>query len=223
MDSRVSEIIASVTHTSGKVSVRMEAHRPSSSLSVRGVRHGSCRQFGVSGLRCIRSTWFCTLGSWPVVWDVDLEQVVEVDDFLRFLVNGSESERVPSFLAEIMEDGVDFVPIDSWVFEWKDTLRDEVLARLGPCRKIEIVLAFPRGQQGMFPVVVVVKQSTDVFLSSWSNNVQDILLGVTEIILLDVAPEVELFMVGLRVASLLRLHGCGGVEDIKAMIPTGFV
>ena len=155
MDSRGSGIIASVTHTSGKVSVRMEAHRPSSSLSVRGVRHGSCRQFGVSGLRCLRSTWFGTLGFWPAVWNVDLEQVVEVDDFLGFLANGAESERVPCFFAEIMEDGGDFVPIDSWVFEWKDTLRNEVLARLGPRLKIEFVVAYPFGQQGMFPVVVV--------------------------------------------------------------------
>ena len=96
--------------------------------------------------------------------------MVEVDNFLGFLADGLESERVPSFFVEVMEDGVDFVSIDSWVFEWKDTLRDEVLVHLGPRLKIEFVLAFPDGQQGMF-LVVVVKQSTVVFLSSGSNNV----------------------------------------------------
>ena len=74
--------------------------------------------------------------------------MVEVDDFLGFLADGSESERVPRFFAEVMEDGVDFVSIDSWVFKWKDTLRDEVFAHLGPRRKIEFILAFPGGQQG---------------------------------------------------------------------------
>ena len=48
--SRGSGITASVTHTSGKVSFRTEAHRPWSSLSVEGVRHGSGQQFRVSGL-----------------------------------------------------------------------------------------------------------------------------------------------------------------------------
>ena len=220
--SRGSGITASVTHTSGKVSVRMEAHRPWSSLSVRGVRHGSYQQFCVSGLCCIRSTWFGNLGSWPVVGDVDLEQVVEVDDFLRFLADSAESEHVSCFFTDIMEDGFDFVPIDSWVFKWKDTLRDEALVRLGPRLKVEFVLVVPNWKQGMF-LVVVVKQSTDVFLSSGSNNVQDVLLGVTEIILSDVVPQVGLLMVGRRVAFLLRLHGCGCVEDIKAVIPTGFV
>ena len=69
--------------------------------------------------------------------------MVEVDDLLGFLANGAESEHVLCFFSEIMEDGGDFVPIDSWVFEWKDTLRDEVLARLGPRLKIEVVVACP--------------------------------------------------------------------------------
>ena len=163
-----SGITASVTHTSGKVSVRIEAHRPWNSLSMRGVRHGRGRQCGVSGLRCIvderavcclagnsigggasgpQSVWFGNLGSGPAFWDVGLEQVVEVDDFLRFFEEGPKSEHVPCFFAEVMEDCIDFVSIDSWVFKWKDTLQDKVLVRLGPRLKIEFIVAFPGGQQ----------------------------------------------------------------------------
>ena len=139
-----------------------------------------------------------------------------MDDFLGLFEEGSESERVPCFFAEVMEDCVDFVSIDSGVFEWKDTLRDEVLAYLGPRLKIEFIVTLP-GWQGGTSFVVEVKQSMDVVTSSGSNNVQDVLLGVTDIILSVVVPEVALVLVDLRIVCLLRLHGCGGIEDIKAV------
>ena len=175
---------------------------------MRGVRHGRGQQFGVSGLRFIidehavccsagnsiiggaiatQSVWFGNLGSGPEFWDVDLEQVVEVDNFLGFFAEGSESEHVPGFFTEVMEDCIEFVSINFGVFEWKDTLQGEVLVRLGPHLKIDVIVMFPGWQQGTF-FVVEVKQSTDIVTSSGSNNVQDVLLWVTEIILSDVVP-----------------------------------